>query len=245
MNTPDVAKNMVKLDFKKMNVTNDAVISIKDLTKSYKVGSGTVRAIENCNLEIPKGQMVSIVGHSGSGKTTLLSLMGGLTKPTSGRVLLDGNNIWTLSDRELSLLRNQKIGFAFQFSSLIPTLNSLDNVRLPATFSGQGASQDRAMKLLALVGLQDRAESYPAMLSGGEQRRVALARTLMNNPEIILADEPTGDLDEDTEADILEVFRKVNSNGTTIVIVTHSRVVASRGQRVLRMKRGHITEEEQ
>jgi ABC-type lipoprotein export system ATPase subunit len=161
-------------------------------------------------------------------------------------VLLDGTNIWTLSDAELSVLRNRMIGFAFQFSSLIPTLNSLDNVRLPATFAGSGdADGNRALELLELVGLKDRALSYPQMLSGGEQRRVALARTLMNKPQLILADEPTGDLDEDTEADILETFRRVNSEGTTIIIVTHSRAVASQAQRTLRMHRGHLTEGEE
>lgn len=223
---------------------SDTVISLRDLSKSYKVGPSIVRAVESLSLEIPRGQMVSIVGHSGSGKTTLLSLIGGLTKPSSGRVLLDGVNIWTLSDKELSILRNKKIGFAFQFSSLIPTLTALDNVRLPATFGGaQGSDEKRAAELLDLVGLADRAHSYPAMLSGGEQRRVALARTLMNQPQIILADEPTGDLDEDTEADILATYRKINSEGVTVVIVTHSRAVASQAQRLLRMHRGHLSEE--
>lgn len=228
------------------NVLADPMISLKDLSKSYKVGPTMVRAVESCSLEIPRGQLVSIVGHSGSGKTTLLSLIGGLTKPSSGRVLLDGTNIWTLSDKDLSRLRNRKIGFAFQFASLIPTLNSVDNVCLPATFGGQQtAGPARALELLELVGLKDRAHSYPAMLSGGEQRRVALARTLMNKPEIILADEPTGDLDEDTEADILEIFNNINAEGVTIVIVTHSRAVAAQAQRVLRMNRGHLSEEEQ
>lgn len=231
--------------FKSGGILTNPVISLKDLSKTYKVGTSTVRAVESCSLEIPQGQMVSIVGHSGSGKTTLLSLIGGLTKPTSGRVLLDGTNIWTLSDRGLSQLRNRKLGFSFQFASLIPTLNSVDNVRLPATFGGKAVSPHRAMELLELVGLEDRAHSYPAMLSGGEQRRVALARTLMNEPEIILADEPTGDLDEDTEADILEIFKKINAGGATIVIVTHSRAVASQAQRTLRMHRGHLSEEEE
>lgn len=227
-------------------VMPDPIISLKDLSKSYKVGPSMVRAVESLSLEIPRGQLVSIVGHSGSGKTTLLSLIGGLTKPTSGRVILDGTNIWTLSDRELSQLRNKKIGFAFQFASLIPTLNSVDNVLLPATFGGTATVRpQRALELLEMVGLKDRANSYPAMLSGGEQRRVALARTLMNNPEIILADEPTGDLDEDTEADILELFSKVNAEGVTIVIVTHSRAVAAQTHRVLRMHRGHLSEQEE
>ncbi|MHB1390428.1 MAG: ABC transporter ATP-binding protein [Thermoleophilia bacterium] len=222
----------------------DAMISLKDLSKTYKVGPSTVRAVESLSLEIPRGQMVAIVGHSGSGKTTLLSLIGGLTKPSSGRVLLDGTNIWTLSDKELSRLRNERIGFTFQFASLMPTLNAIDNVRLPATLGTEASrNEDRAVELLKMVGLEDRIFSYPAQLSGGEQRRVALARTLMNDPELILADEPTGDLDEETEADILDIFRRINERGVTIVIVTHSRAVAAQTQRSLRMHRGHLTED--
>jgi putative ABC transport system ATP-binding protein/lipoprotein-releasing system ATP-binding protein len=220
------------------------MIQLKEISKSYKVGPSVVRAVESVDLKIDKGDMVSIMGHSGSGKTTLLSLMGGLTKPTSGRVLVDGTNIWTLSDKEQSLMRNKRIGFSFQFSSLIPTLSAVDNVRLPMTFGGNSAqsSYDRAEELLGMVSLEDRIHSLPGMLSGGEQRRVALARTLMNEPEIVLADEPTGDLDEDTEADILDILRKVNETGVTIAIVTHSRVVASQAKRLLRMTKGHLSE---
>ncbi|MHB0916019.1 MAG: ABC transporter ATP-binding protein [Thermoleophilia bacterium] len=221
------------------------MIRLKEISKSYKVGPTTVRAVENLDLNIDKGDMVSIVGHSGSGKTTLLSLMGGLTKPSSGRVLVDGTNIWTLSDKEQSELRNRRIGFAFQFSSLIPTLNALDNVRLPASFTRGAVKNDRAAELLEMVGLKERMHSLPGMLSGGEQRRVAVARTLMNEPEIVLADEPTGDLDEETEADILDIFRTVNATGVTIVIVTHSRIVASQAKRVLRMNKGHLVESEE
>jgi putative ABC transport system ATP-binding protein/lipoprotein-releasing system ATP-binding protein len=225
-------------------MSDDAIIVLKDLTKTYKVGPTTVRAVDSVDLEIPRGQLVSIVGHSGSGKTTLLSLMGGLTKPSSGRVIINDTNIWTLSDKEMSRLRNEKIGFSFQFASLFPTLNALDNVRLPSTFGGSAASNhDRAGDLLKLVGLEDRTYSYPGQLSGGEQRRVALARTLMNEPRLILADEPTGDLDEDTEADILDIFHKINSEGVTIVLVTHSRAVASQAERALRMHRGHLSED--
>jgi len=227
-------------------MSNDSIIVLKDISKTYKVGPSTVKAVEKVALEIPRGQMVSIVGHSGSGKTTLLSLMGGLTKPSDGRVIIDDINIWTLSDKEMSVLRNEKIGFSFQFASLFPTLNAIDNVRLPATFGDKKETDhDRAIELLNLVGLEDRIYSYPGQLSGGEQRRVALARTLMNKPRLILADEPTGDLDEDTEADILDIFQKINSEGVTIVIVTHSRAVASQAQRMLRMHRGLLSEEEE
>ena len=222
------------------------MIELKDLSKAYQVGPNTVRAVDTVELDIPRGQMISIMGHSGSGKTTLLSLIGGLTKPTNGRVLVNGTNIWTLSDKDLSSMRNELIGFSFQFASLMPTLSAIDNVRLPSTFSGNGkgaANPKRAEELLTLVGLGDRMHSYPSYLSGGEQRRVALARTLMNEPKLILADEPTGDLDEETEADILDIFRKINDGGVTIVIVTHSRAVAAQAQRTLRMDHGHLSEE--
>lgn len=222
---------------------SDAIIVLSDVSKTYKAGPSTVRAVDDVSLHINRGQMVAIVGHSGSGKTTLLSLIGGLTKPSTGSVLLDGTDIWSIPDRELSLLRNRMIGFSFQFACLIPTLNIYDNVRLPSTLNGSDApEQDRAQDLLDMVDLGDRGHSYPAHLSGGEQRRVALARTLMNQPRLILADEPTGDLDEDTEADVLEILKKINAEGVTIVIVTHSRAVASQTELMLKMHKGHLSE---
>lgn len=225
------------------NVMSDNIISLKGVSKTYKVGPSTVRAVDDAALEIERGRMVAIVGHSGSGKTTLLSLIGGLTKPSSGNVLLNGTDIWAISDNELSVLRNKMIGFSFQFASLIPTLNIYDNVRLPSTFDGAPpVREDRAQELLEMVGLGDRGNSFPAHLSGGEQRRVALARTLMNEPPLILADEPTGDLDEETEGEILDILRKINAGGATILLVTHSRAVASQAEYELRMDKGHLSE---
>jgi ABC-type lipoprotein export system ATPase subunit len=221
----------------------DTMVHLTDVSKIYKTGPSSMRAVDDVSLKIGSGQMVSIVGHSGSGKTTLLSLIGGLTKPSTGSVVLDGTDIWSISDRDLSLFRNRLIGFSFQFASLIPTLNVYDNVRLPSTFDGaRSANKNRAQDLLDLVGLGDRGHSFPSQLSGGEQRRVALARTLMNEPRLILADEPTGDLDEDTESEILEIFKKINAEGVTIVIVTHSRAVASQAQLALKMSKGHLSE---
>lgn len=223
----------------------DTIISLTDVTKTYKAGPNTVRAVSNVNLIIKRGQMVSIVGHSGSGKTTLLSLIGGLTKPSSGSVLLDGTDIWSIPDKEQSRLRNRLIGFTFQFASLIPTLTVFDNVRLPSTFDGKtDIKRDRIQDLLDQVGLGDRGYSYPAELSGGEQRRVALARTLVNDPRLILADEPTGDLDEETEADILAIFKEINDTGVTILTVTHSKAVASQAELILSMHKGHLTEKQ-
>ncbi len=221
----------------------DSIISLKEISKTYKAGPNTVRAVNKVSLEIDRGQMVSIVGHSGSGKTTLLSLIGGLTKPTSGTVKLNDTDIWTLPDKEQSLLRNRLIGFTFQFASLIPTLNVFDNIRLPSTFDGTAlVSPERVQELMDKVGLGDRGHSYPSELSGGEQRRVALARTMINEPQLILADEPTGDLDEDTEAEILAIFRQINEGGVTILIVTHSKAVASQASQTLKMHKGHLTE---
>ncbi len=221
----------------------EPIISLSGVTKTYKVGPNTLNAVADIDLEIDAGRMVSIVGHSGSGKTTLLSLIGGLTTPTDGTVKLDGTDIWALSDRELSLLRNRMIGFSFQFASLIPTLNLYDNVRLPSTFDGaRSVDENRAQELLDIVGLGDRVYAFPSQLSGGEQRRVALARTLMNEPRLILADEPTGDLDEDTEAEILDIFKKINAEGVTVLIVTHSRSVAAQAEVTFKMHKGHLTE---
>jgi putative ABC transport system ATP-binding protein/lipoprotein-releasing system ATP-binding protein len=220
------------------------MIVLKDLTKTYQNGEVLIKAVDNVNLKIKKGEFVSIVGHSGSGKTTLLSLIGGLTKPDRGKVLIDDTNIWTLSDAELSALRNQKIGFIFQFASLISTLSVVDNLMLPTTFSKETEEvYERAKELLDMVELSDKINSYPSQLSGGQQRRVAIARAFMNRPDIILADEPTGDLDEETEAEVMELFHKVNKKeNTTFLMVTHSKDLASQAKKMLRMTSGRITE---
>jgi putative ABC transport system ATP-binding protein/lipoprotein-releasing system ATP-binding protein len=219
------------------------MIELKTTSKTYESGGGLVRAVDNVSLTIQGGEFVAVVGHSGSGKTTLVSLMGGLTRPTSGRVLIDDDDIWTLDNVNLARLRSEKIGFCFQFSSLIPTLNSLDNVRLPASFaSGEKGDPGNAMRLLETVGVPDKAKAYPSELSGGQQRRVAIARALVNDPRIILADEPTGDLDEDTEDDIMKLFEGLNQEGVTIVMITHSHSLASRAGRILTMNAGVVLE---
>ncbi len=219
------------------------IIKTEHLCKSYKIGDQVIEAVKGVDLEIERGKFVSIVGHSGSGKTTLLSLIGGLTKPTHGKVYIDGVDIWKLSDEELSELRNKKIGFMFQFSSLIPTLNALENVMLPVAF-GKGTNGDverRAKELLELVGLGRRMYNTPSQLSGGEQRRVAIARALMNDPDIILADEPTGDLDRETEEEVMELFLKINRDfGKTFVMVTHNPALAKRTDVTFTMENGSI-----
>jgi putative ABC transport system ATP-binding protein/lipoprotein-releasing system ATP-binding protein len=221
------------------------IIETQRLTKIYNLGEQEVVAVSNVNLAVEEGEFISIVGHSGSGKTTLLSLIGGLTWPTYGEVLIEGVNIWDLNDEELSRLRNRKIGFMFQFSSLIPTLTVKDNMLLPAALSGKVRSEEmrRARALLELVGLADKINAYPTQLSGGQQRRVAIARAFMNRPKIILADEPTGDLDEESEIQVMELLKAMNEvEGTTILLVTHNRELAAQTQRTLVMKSGRLIE---
>ncbi len=222
-----------------------AQIEVSGLTKIYAVGGQDIPAVTDVSLRIEKGEFVSIVGHSGSGKTTLISIVGGIMKPTSGKVLYNGQDICSLDDNDLSAYRNENIGFMFQFASLLPMLTSTENVLLPGLFSQRKDlnAVKKAEEYLNLVGIGDKASSYPSQLSGGQQRRVAIARALMYNPPIILADEPTGDLDEETEADIMELFRKLNREQiTTFIFITHNSELAGMASRQLRMTRGILTE---
>lgn len=222
-----------------------AQIEISDLSKIYSVGNQDIPAVTNVSLSINKGEFVSVVGHSGSGKTTLISIIGGIMKPTSGRVLFEGEDICGLGDDKLSAYRNEKIGFMFQFASLLPMLTATENVLLPGLFGTRKDMDELAMAkdYLDLVGIGEKADAYPAQLSGGQQRRVAIARALMYNPPVILADEPTGDLDEETEADIMELFRKLNRDKmVTFIFITHNLELAGMASRRLKMTRGVLTE---
>jgi putative ABC transport system ATP-binding protein/lipoprotein-releasing system ATP-binding protein len=218
------------------------MIEVNGISKVYHVGTESITAVNEVTFQVPHGEFVAIMGHSGSGKSTLLSMIGGLTRPTGGSVHLDGEDLWAADDRVRSRVRNQKIGFIFQFASLIPTLTSLDNVVLPSMFDPRGASRkqyETARGLLELIGLEDKLHAYPNELSGGQQRRVAIARALMNEPEILLADEPTGDLDEETEAEVLRLLMKtVREQHTTLLMVTHSTDIPSLADCVLHMKHG-------
>jgi putative ABC transport system ATP-binding protein/lipoprotein-releasing system ATP-binding protein len=216
------------------------MIEINGLLKSYTIGADTIMAVDNVSLNIKEGEFVTIMGHSGSGKTTLLSLIGGLTKPEAGTVSIDGTSLWSISDDELSELRNLKMNFIYQFSSLIPTLNVFENVLLPTAFSKKrNGAVEYAKELLNIVGLGDRHSSYPSQLSGGQQRRVAIARAFINKPLIVLADEPTGDLDEETEAEIIALFHKMNKeNKVTFICATHSSDIAKTGSKRYRMTAG-------
>jgi ABC-type lipoprotein export system ATPase subunit len=218
------------------------MITIKDLQKTYTGTGHPVHAVNRVSTEIRDGDFVSIVGHSGSGKSTFLSMVGGILRPDAGTVVVDGKDIWKYNDTERSHIRNRQFAFVYQFASLIPTLTSQENVLLPTIFGGSASASD-AVRLLEQVGLNEKIGSYPAELSGGEQQRVAIARAFINNPTIILADEPTGDLDEENEAEIMNFFEQANrERKVTIVMVTHNTDLAARASRRFRMKLGALEE---
>jgi len=220
------------------------MIGVRSLTKTYSIDGQVLKAVDSVSFAVSRGEMVSIIGHSGSGKTTLLSLIGGLTKPDSGQVMIDGVNLWSMNDDRLSEFRNRKMNFIYQFSSLIPTLTTIENVLLPTAFGNySGDIEGYARELIGTVGLENKMNSYPSHLSGGQQRRVAIARAFVNSPEIILADEPTGDLDEETEKEVIELFRRMNEEkGITFIIVTHNREIADQAKKHFRMINGVLSE---
>ncbi len=222
------------------------LIECKNLTKTYVADGKPVTAVSNVNLSVARGNFLVILGHSGSGKTSLLSLIGGLTMPDQGQVFVDGIENWHQSDTSLANMRNRKIGFIFQFASLIPTLTALENILLPLSFSkNSSGNREQALAILARVGLADKANAFPSQLSGGQQRRVAIARAFINKPDIMLADEPTGDLDEFTEKDILNLFLEYNAAGITFLIVTHNAALAKIQEkvRVFTMRQGVLSEQ--
>ena len=221
------------------------MITLNEVTKTYPLGKeNSVSALHGVSLEIDQGEFMIIVGRSGSGKNTLLNLAAGLTRPTSGKILLDGKDLWNLTDRQQSYLRSQRFGFVFQFPSLLPSLTVQDNVILPTIFGSKKKSvkaHERAIQLLQKVGLEDKLEAYPRQLSAGQQQRVVIARALMNQPQLLLADEPTSNLDEKTELEIMDLFRELHSSmGLTIMMVTHTRQLVFGGTRVIEMAEGRI-----
>jgi ABC-type lipoprotein export system ATPase subunit len=225
------------------------MISLQNLTKTFTVkGGSAVTAVRGVSLEVNRGEFVVITGRSGSGKTTLLNLAAGMTRPTSGDVLFGGIRLWDLPDRRQALLRNQKMGFIFQFPSLLPSLTVLENTVLPTTFApdhAKNGSYDRAARLLETVGLTQKLGAYPRQLSAGQQQRVVIARALINQPEVVLADEPTSNLDEETEREIMELFREIHATtGVTILMVTHTGHLTSNGTRLFQMVGGILREAE-
>ena len=225
------------------NTGEPAVIILNELNKHYAQGVEIVQGVSDVSMQVQQKDFVVITGRSGSGKTTLLSLIGGLTDPTSGSVEIFGKRLNQLDDAAISSLRSERIGFVFQFACLIPTLTAFDNVRLPGLFAKDPVTVERAEELLAMVGLSDKIDNYPFELSGGQEARVGLVRALANQPDLLMADEPTGNLDVETEREILELLRDLNQQlGTTVVLVTHNPKLAAYGNRHLIMDDGKVEE---
>jgi putative ABC transport system ATP-binding protein len=227
---------------------SNTVLKIENLSKTYSLGKRNVQALSNLNLEVKKGEFVAIMGPSGSGKTTLLNVLGCIDKPTAGKVLLDDVDVGSLAESQLYKIRGNKIGFVFQSFNLLPYLNARENVELPMEITGKSKSErgKKAKELLAMVGLTGREEHRPQRLSQGEQQRVAIARALANDPAIILADEPTGNLDVKNKQEIVKLLANLNLNqGTTIIIVTHDGQVAAHTERMLFLTDGKITKEKE
>ena len=219
------------------------MIEIKNIVKIYKLGDVEVAALNGVTCRIKTGEIVSIMGPSGSGKSTLMNLIGCLDRPTSGTYKLDGIDVSTLNDNQLADIRNKKIGFVFQSFNLLPQATAVANVELPLVYSGVGNKRQRAFEALELVDMAQRATHRPSEISGGEQQRVAIARALVSNPSIILADEPTGNLDTQTSKGIMLLLQRLNSQGITIVLVTHEEDIAAYTQRTIYLRDGEIVSE--
>lgn len=218
------------------------IIQTKDIKRSFVMGSSTVDALKGINFGVEKGEFIAIMGPSGSGKTTLMNIIGCLDTPTSGQYLLNNNLVNNLDEDELALIRNKEIGFVFQSFHLLAKNSALDNVLLPLKYAGKGKEESlqRATEVLQAVGLEDRMHHGPSELSGGQQQRVAIARALVNKPSIIFADEPTGNLDSKTEADVINLFKKLNDEGQTIILITHEQEIADQCKRIIKIRDGLI-----
>jgi len=218
-------------------------IFLSNVSKTYLLDEAVVTAVKDVSLSIDKGEFISIMGHSGSGKTSLLSIIGGILQPTSGKLIYEDRDIYGLEEKDISAYRANHVGYIFQFASLLPVLTAKENLLLPTIFgSVENNGRDKmAEEYLEMLGLGDKINAFPAQLSGGQQRRIAIARALMNDPDVILADEPTGDLDEETEAEVMDFLKRINSEkGITLVVVTHSSELAGQAPRKIRMTHGTV-----
>ena len=222
-----------------------ALISVEELRKTYVMGSEKVHALKSISVDIKENEYVALMGPSGSGKSTLMNLLGCLDSPTSGDYILNGTNVSEMDDGELAEVRNKEIGFVFQTFNLLPRLSSLDNVALPLVYSGISKEErkEKARKALEAVGLGDRVEHKPNELSGGQRQRVAIARAIVNNPAIILADEPTGNLDTKTSVEIMGIFEEIHKQGNTIILVTHEPDIAEHAHRIIRLRDGLVEQD--
>ena len=218
------------------------ILKVENLTKSYGKGKAKVDAVKNINLSINKGEFVAIIGPSGSGKSTLLHLLGGVDKPTSGKVYINDVDIYTLKEKDLSIFRRRNVGLIYQFYNLIPVLSVKENILLPAELDNRKIDKDYLDDLLKTLGLKERANHLPNELSGGQQQRTSIGRALINRPSIVLADEPTGELDSTASREIMEVFKSINKMGTTVIMVTHNDEIAVMCHRILQMQDGQLEE---
>ncbi|MGI0107897.1 ABC transporter ATP-binding protein [Salinimicrobium sp. WS361] len=223
-----------------------SVIKIRQITRDFHLGQEIVKVLKGIDLDIEKGEYVAFMGPSGSGKSTLMNLLGCLDTPTSGQYILNGKDVSQMSDDELAEIRNKEIGFVFQTFNLLPRTTALENVALPMIYAGATKSQrkERAEKVLADVGLADRMDHKPNQLSGGQRQRVAVGRALVNNPSIILADEPTGNLDSKTSVEIMNLFDDIHASGNTVILVTHEEDIARHAHRIIRLRDGMIESDE-
>ena len=221
------------------------MLSFINATKEFRLDNeNTITPVKDVSLDIGEGELIVITGRSGTGKTTLLNLAAGMVKPTSGRVTLEGKDLSSMNDRQLSAMRSNTLGFVFQFPSLLPPLSVIENVSLPSVFAGKNGNNhatERAAQLLDMLGLAGRLNVYPKQLSAGEQKRVIIARSLINQPRLVLADEPTSDLDTRTEKEVMNILRNVNQTGVTFLIVTHSLELVSFATRAFDMNKGELT----
>jgi len=226
--------------------THETVILVEEIHKYYELGETRVHALRGATVEIARGEFVTIMGASGSGKSTFMNILGCLDKPSAGRYLLEGVEVSSLSKKELTAIRNRKIGFVFQGFNLLSRTTALENVELPTLYAriSKAEGENRSRAALALVGLADRVEHFPSQLSGGQQQRVAIARALVNRPSILLADEPTGNLDSRTSVEIMDIFQKLNDEGLTIVLVTHEPDIAQFAKRSIQFRDGKIRRDE-
>lgn len=219
-----------------------SVIKIRNITRDFPLGQEIVKVLKGIDIDIEKGEYVAFMGPSGSGKSTLMNLLGCLDTPTSGQYILNGNDVSKMSDDELAEIRNKEIGFVFQTFNLLPRTSALDNVALPMIYAGASKAQrkERAEKVLTDVGLADRMDHKPNQLSGGQRQRVAVGRALVNNPSIILADEPTGNLDSKTSVEIMNLFDEIHRKGNTVILVTHEEDIAEHAHRIIRLRDGMV-----
>jgi putative ABC transport system ATP-binding protein len=223
-----------------------SVIKIRQITRDFYLGQEVVKVLKGIDLDIEKGEYVAFMGPSGSGKSTLMNILGCLDTPTSGQYILNGNDVSKMSDNELAEIRNKEIGFVFQTFNLLPRTTALDNVALPMIYAGatKAERKERAEKVLADVGLADRMDHKPNQLSGGQRQRVAVGRALVNKPSIILADEPTGNLDSKTSVEIMNLFDEIHAAGNTVILVTHEEDIARHARRIIRLRDGMVESDE-